>query len=214
MTRRLLRAWFAGAALLAVGGAASAQTARVAVLPVVIHSLEESAYLRAGISEMLSSRINQQPGVSALRIDDAAAATTDLEAARAAGRAAGAEWVLFGSFTRFGEGASLDLRCVPVASSEPVSGRSVFVHAGALAELIPRLDSVVERIGAYVRGGVANANAPVPAADAPAATADVMAELQALKARVTALEAQRAAAAAGATAAAPPPSAEPGSASN
>jgi hypothetical protein len=179
--------------LLAAGGAHAAEPARVAVLPVVIHSMEESGYLREGISEMLSSRLTQQPGVAAVRVEDAGAATADLDAARAAGRAAGAEWVLYGSFTRFGEGASLDLRCVPVASDAPVSQRSVFVHAGTLAELIPRLDGVVQRIGAHVRGGVANANAPVAA---PAETPEVLAELQALKARVAALEAQRTAAAA------------------
>lgn len=187
-------------ALTALPSAAAfaAEAARVAVLPVVIHSIEESGYLRAGISEMLSSRLSQQAGVSAVRVDDANAATSDLAAARAAGRAAGAEWVLFGSFTRFGEGASLDLRCVPVNSDAEASQRAVFVHAGALAELIPRLDSVVERIGAYVRGGVVNAGVP---AVAGAAAPDVMAEMQALKARVEALEAQRAASAPAAAAA-------------
>jgi outer membrane protein insertion porin family len=191
MTRRLLRALLPGLAVLLGGAPALAQAARVAVLPVVIHSLEESAYLRAGISEMLTTRLSQQDGVSAIRVDDATAATADLAAARAAGRAAGADWVLFGSFTRFGEGASLDLRCVPVASEAPVGSRSVFVHAGALAELIPRLDSVVQRIGAHVRGGVANATA-APSPGAP--EADVLAEIQALASRVAALEAQRAAA--------------------
>jgi outer membrane protein insertion porin family len=205
MTRRLLGKLLLALALLLPSAGAFAQTARVAVLPVVIHSMEESGYLRAGISEMLSSRLSQQAGVSALRVDDASAATSDLDAARAAGRAAGAEWVLFGSFTRFGEGASLDLRCVPVASDAPVGPRSVFVHAGALAELIPRLDGVVERIGAHVRGGVANAGAPVAAGPAPA---NVQAELEALKARVSALEAQRAAATT------PPAPAEASSASN
>ena len=190
MNRRLLRPLLLALAVLLPAGGAAAQAARVAVLPVVIHSIEESGYLRAGISEMLSSRLSQQAGVSALRVDDAGSATADLEAARAAGRAAGAEWVLFGSFTRFGEGASLDLRCVPVASDAPVGPRAVFVHAGALAELIPRLDSVVARIGAHVRGGAANANAPVAAGPA---SAEVAAELEALKARVSALEAQRAA---------------------
>jgi outer membrane protein insertion porin family len=209
MTRRLLRTLLSSLAVLLAGASAFAQSTRVAVLPVVIHSIEESGYLREGITEMLSSRLSQQPGLSALRVDDANTATADLDSARAAGRAAGADWVLFGSFTRFGEGASLDLRCVPVSSDAPVSQRSVFVHAGALAELIPRLDSLVERIGTYVRGGVANANAPVAAAVPPA---DVLAELQALKARVSALEAQRTAAAA-APAPGPAPS-EAGSASN
>ena len=189
MTSRPLRALLT-LALAALSGttALAAEPARVAVLPVVMHSLEESGYLRAGISEMLASRLSQQAGVSAVQVGDVEAATSDLDAARAAGRAAGADWVLFGSFTRFGDGASLDLRCVPVNSDAAVTQRSVFVHAGALAELIPRIDSLVERIGTHVRGGIANANAQ-GAAGAPAP--DMMAELQALKARVEALEAKR-----------------------
>ena len=189
MTSRPLRALLS-LALAALSGttALAAEPARVAVLPVVMHSLEESGYLRAGISEMLASRLSQEAGVSAVRVDDVGAATSDLDAARAAGRAAGADWVLFGSFTRFGDGASLDLRCVPVNSDAAVTQRSVFVHAGALAELIPRIDSLVERIGTHVRGGIANANAQ-GAAGAPAP--DLMAELQALMARVEALEAKR-----------------------
>ena len=192
MTFRPLRACVFAAAYFVVaclvsGAAFAAEPARVAVLPVVIHSLEESGYLRAGISEMLSSRLSQQDGVAALRVDDPNAATSDADAARAAGRAAGAEWVLFGSFTHFGEGASLDLRCLPVASTGEATQRAVFVHAGGLSDLIPRLDSVVERIGAHVRGGVANASAP-PVSAAPAT--DVTAEVQALRLRVEALEAR------------------------
>jgi len=187
MTRRLLRALLLGFACLLAGAPALAQSARVAVLPVVIHSIEESGYLRAGISEMLTSRLSQQAGITTIRVDDASAATSDLAAARAAARDVGADWVLFGSFTRFGEGASLDLRCVPVNSEAEASARSVFVHAGALAELIPRLDSVVARVGAHVRGGVANAEAPVAA---PPAGPELAAEVAALKARVEALEAK------------------------
>jgi outer membrane protein insertion porin family len=188
MTARLLRALPLVLAVWLAAAAGSAQeAARVAVLPVVIHSIEESGYLRAGILEMLSSRLGQQPGVAALRVSDASAATADLEAARAAARAAGANWVLFGSFTRFGEGASLDLRCVPVDSSEAAGPRSVFVHAGALSELIPRLDGVVQRIGSHVRGGAAAANAPLANA---AAEATLQSEIESLKARVQALEAR------------------------
>ena len=187
MTFRPLCALWIAAACFASGAAFAAEPARVAVLPVVIHSLEESGYLRAGISEMLSSRLSQQDGVAAIRVDEATSATTDADAARAAGRAAGAEWVLFGSFTRFGEGASLDLRCVPVDSAGQATQRAVFVHAGGLSDVIPRLDSVVDRIGAHVRGGVANASTPaLSAAPAP----DVMAEVQALRSRIEALEAR------------------------
>jgi outer membrane protein insertion porin family len=196
MTLRLLHALGIAAVCLASGAVLAAEPARVAVLPVVIHSLEESGYLRAGISEMLSSRLNQQDGVAAIRVDDANSATSDADAARAAGKAAGAEWVLFGSFTRFGEGASLDLRCLPVDSAGEATQRAVFVHAGGLSDVIPRLDSVVERIGAHVRGGAANASVPSVSA-APAA--DMMAEVQALRGRIEALEARAKATQASAT---------------
>jgi outer membrane protein insertion porin family len=192
MTFRLLRTLSIVVAATTFAGVAGAQdAARVAVLPVVIHSIEESAYLRAGISEMLTSRLSQQAGVGAVRVDDAGAATADADAARAAGRAAGASWVVYGSFTRFGEGASLDLRCIPVDSEGSAGPRSVFVHAGALSELIPRLDGVVARMGTHIRGGAAAASAPL----AVAPSVDVQAELAALKARIEALEARGAQAA-------------------
>jgi outer membrane protein insertion porin family len=187
MTRRSFRALSALAVVCLAAAAATAEPARIAVLPVVIHSIEEAGYLREGIAEMLSSRLGQQDGLAVVKIADASAATQDVDAARAAGSAAGADWVLFGSFTRFGEGASLDLRCVPVASSGVASPRSVFVQAGNLSELIPRLESVVDRIATHVRGG-----APAAVAGAPDGSNlnDVLSELEALRQRVEALEAR------------------------
>ncbi len=166
-------------------GALAQSPARVAILPVVIHALEDQAYLRDGIAEMLASRLAQQQGLTVTRVTEAAAATSEADAARAAGRSAGADWVLFGSFTRFGEGASLDLRCIPVTSTGPEGARSVFVQAGNLTDVIPRLDSVVERIAAHVRGGPAAAIAQTPGGAAPASP-----ELQDLRRRVEALEAR------------------------
>lgn len=188
MTRRWLRPpfWLA-AACLAASVAAAAEPARVAVLPLVIHSIEEAGYLREGIAEMLASRLGQQDGLSVVKVTDAGAATQDLDAARAAGGAVGADWVLFGSFTRFGEGASLDLRCVPVAASGAANPRSVFVQAGGLSDVIPRLESVVERIATHVRGG---APAPVSAALDGASRGDLRSELEALRQRVDSLEAR------------------------
>jgi outer membrane protein insertion porin family len=187
MTRRSLRPLLlAAAACLAGNAALAADPARVAVLPVVIHSIEEAGYLREGIAEMLASRLGQQGGLSVVKVTDAAVATVDADAARAAASAVGANWVLFGSFTRFGEGASLDLRCVPVAG-DAENPRSVFVQAGNLSEVIPRLDGVVERIATHVRGG-----APPPIAGAPDGSNlnDVLSDLESLRQRVESLEAR------------------------
>jgi outer membrane protein insertion porin family len=162
-----------------LAGAARAEERRtVAVLPVVVHALDDGAYLRDGIADMLASRLGQQPGIGVVRVTDPSRATSDAAAAREAGRAVGAQWVLFGSFTRFGDGASLDLQCLSVAGPGDPGPRSIFVQAGQLAELIPRLDGVAERVAAYVTGRDGGAPA-TPAAQS---------ELGELRRRLEALE--------------------------
>jgi outer membrane protein insertion porin family len=190
--------------LAVAGGAAHGEERRtIAILPVVVHALEQQAYLRDGLADMLASRLGQQPGIGVIRVSDPAQATVDADAARAAGRAAGAQWVLFGSFTRFGEGASLDVRCVPVAAPGDPGPRSIFVQAGQIADLIPRLDGLAERVAMHVLGrDPAVAGGGVPDAGSRS-------ELDDLRRRVDALE--RAAAANGA-AATPAPDAGAGAA--
>jgi outer membrane protein insertion porin family len=184
-------------ALAASAGAARGEERRtVAILPVVIHALEQQAYLRDGLADMLASRLGQQPGIGVIRVNDPAQATVDAEAARAAGRAVGAQWVLFGSFTRFGEGASLDVRCMPVAAPGDPGPRSIFVQAGQIADLIPRLDGLAERVALHVMG-----RDPAPADGG--ASAGGRSELEELRRRIEALE-RRAAASAAAPAPAPP----------
>jgi outer membrane protein insertion porin family len=180
--------WFTlvlGLVLAARAGAEERRT--VAVLPLVVHALEQQEYLREGMADMLASRLGQQPGIAVVRVADPARATTDPAAARAAGQAVGAQWVLFGSFTRFGEGASLDVQCVDVAAPGKPGPRSIFVQSGQLADLIPRLDGVAERVGAHVLGRDA------PASAAGSGGGAGRAELDELRRRVEALERRTAA---------------------
>jgi TolB-like protein len=193
MFRTLAGTVAAALPLLAVA-AAAAPTVRVAVLPVVVHSLEQREYLQNGIADMLSTRLERNDALAIVRVRDAAQATTDGEAARAAARAAGAEFVVFGSFTRFGDGASLDLRCLPVAGAKGDDPRSVFVQSGSVSEIIPRLDDVAEKVARYVTSGdtgtPAVASGPSPAAGGapPEAFQDALSELDELRARVERLE--------------------------
>jgi outer membrane protein insertion porin family len=169
-----------GLLLAAPFGAGAEERRTVAILPVMVHAISDQAYLREGLADMLASRLGQQPGIGVIRVNDATEATLDAEAARAAGRAAGAQWVLFGSFTRFGEGASLDMQCIPVAAPGDPGPRSIFVQSAQLAELIPRLDGLVERVALHVQGrdiGSGNASAGAAASG----------ELEALRRRVEAL---------------------------
>jgi outer membrane protein insertion porin family len=175
--------------------AAAEERKSVAILPVVVHALEQQSYLRDGLADMLASRLGQQSGIGVIRIDDPERATVDPEAARETAREAGAQWVLFGSFTRFGEGASLDMQCLPVSAPGEPDPRSIFVQTGQLAELIPRLDGLAERVALHVRGRAAPADA--------AAGGTGGREVEQLRGRVEALERWAAA-----TAAATEPAAE------
>ena len=180
-------------ALLSLAASAGAEERRsVAILPVVVHAREDQAYLRDGLADMLASRLGQQAGIGVIRVDDPAQGTLDPSAARAAARAVGAQWVLFGSFTRFGEGASLDMQCLPVAAPGEPGPRSIFVQSAQITELIPRLDGLAERVALHVLGRDAAGPAGSPVAG--------RAELDELRRRIDALERQRAAS----TAAVPP----------
>jgi TolB-like protein len=138
-------------ALLALPALATSQKAdvRVALLPIAVHAEgKESDYLRSGLQEMLAARLEQFDGVSVVQPD--VPGVRDAGAAVAAAQAAGAEFVLYGSFTRFGDGASLDLHCVSVAATGEAAGaRRVFVHSGTLAEIIPQLDTLAEKVARY-----------------------------------------------------------------
>lgn len=135
------------------GGGAAAAPVRVALLPVTVHSSESgSGYLSAGLASMLSSRLEQFDDLSVIRLDGEKDAGSGREAAVAAARKAGAEFVVFGSFTQFGEGASLDLQCANVAD-DAGDGRRIFVQSGTLGEIIPKLDELAEKIHLHVRGG-------------------------------------------------------------
>lgn len=205
MQRWILASVLAALCTLQAGTAVAAGKAKVAILPVIVHSTDSHDFLRAGLSDMLASRLGQVKDLTVVRIDDAQKATSDLAMAQATAREVGADWVLFGSFTRFGDGASLDIECASV-SGDPAP-RQMFVQAGTLAEIIPKLDDVAQRVAAFVEGGGAG-TAAVSAA--PPRAADVSrTEVDDLRRRVESLErSQRSAATPPAATARPAPSTE------
>ena len=143
--------------LTAPGGSAVAQevlapgeTVRIALLPIVVHSAEDPRYLREGLADMLSARLDQASVFSVKRVEDPEAATTRVAEALERARSEGVEFVLFGSFTRFGQGASLDIQCVAVSPDderEPL--REIFVHSGSIGDVIPDLDELVGKIARF-----------------------------------------------------------------
>ncbi|MCH2170963.1 CsgG/HfaB family protein [Myxococcota bacterium] len=161
--------------LAALGFATAATTAngapvRVALLPVAVHTSEaDNEYLSRGISDMLSARIERSGEVVVTRAPEGGAATTRIDQAMKAARSLGAQFVVFGSFTQFGAGASLDIHCLPVPDREEADervARRIFIQTGTLEEIIPKLDELSAKLTRYLASPDAleqvGTEAPVP----------------------------------------------------
>jgi TolB-like protein len=128
----------------------------VALLPIVVHSADTApGYLGGGLVEMLSARLEQSGQISVIRVEAGEGSTTRLPVAVRAAKAVGADFVLFGSFTQFGDGASLDIRCASLDAEQGSGGqpaRRIFIHSGTVTEIIPKLDELAEKVSRYVLG--------------------------------------------------------------
>ena len=100
---------------------------------------------------MMASRLERVTDLDVIRVEDASAATTNLVKALKRAQKIDAEFVVFGSFTRFGTGASLDVQCAAVErerEGEPL--REIFVHSGSIGEVIPDLDDLVGKVARFI----------------------------------------------------------------
>jgi TolB-like protein len=176
-------ALFAG---IVAGPAAAADSApKLLLLPVLVHSAEDPTYLREGLDDMLTARLERIGALALIEPDPNMKGTTQLARAREMGRRLGADYVLFGSFTRFGQGASLDVQCAPTATGrgqEPL--REIFVHSGSIGDIIPDLDELAGKVSRFAHG---EAVASSPAGARPAVAVSAR-DYQTLLGRVTALE--------------------------
>ncbi|MEE3326583.1 MAG: hypothetical protein VX252_04570 [Myxococcota bacterium] len=175
------------------GGSAWSQVAAKPVLlllPVRVHSSENPTYLREGLTDMLQARFRQGGVFQLKQVTDPAQSTTNLSEAVAMAREENADFVLFGSFTRFGAGASLDMQAATTAlGGSGDSMREIFVHSGSIAEVIPDLDELVGKVTQFANvesGGLI----VTPEDGAAPQVESVSSQLQALQSRVEALEAK------------------------
>jgi TolB-like protein len=173
----------------AAAGAASAQTVRVAMLPVSVNSSSSDVeYLSSGLADMLAARLEQSGQLVIVRLPEAAA---DRKQAIDAAKKAGAQFVVYGSYTQFGDGASLDLRCAATAEGEDSSEpRRVFIQAGNPSEIIPQLEDLSIRMAQYMAGAAVSTGPPLDA-ETPSASAETPAagrSADSLERRVEALE--------------------------
>ena len=152
MRIRPLAVVLAGIASFLAAAAAAGEPVRIALLPMSVHARSSGTeYLSSGLAAMLSARLEQFEGVEVIRVGGKSHPPSQTSAAIEAGREAEADFVLFGSFTQFGEGASLDVRCARVGDdgSKP---RRIFIQSGQVSEIIPSLDGLAEKIARYALG--------------------------------------------------------------
>lgn len=183
-----------------IAGPAWSQAAEKPVLlllPVRVHSSENPTYLREGLTDMLQARFRQGGVFQLKQVTDPGRSTTNLAEAVAAAREENADFVLFGSFTRFGAGASLDMQAATTAlGGRGDSMREIFVHSGSIAEVIPDLDELVGKVTQFALDESAPPAGAGPAAPTAQASS-TQSRLDDLQRRIEALEANRAAVTAG-----------------
>jgi len=129
---------------------------KVAIFPVTIHSPEKLDYLREGLVDMLSARVELSGRVMVLekgivkRALDRVTGEMDVESAKNLGLELSADFVVFGSLTKLGDSASLDLKVVEVKGAKP--SVPVFVQAKKMEEIIGRVDDLARKIDEQVLG--------------------------------------------------------------
>src|SRR2546428_2063492 len=162
-----------GALLLADGAASAGDRTRIVILPIVVHSAaSDSSYVSRGITDMISSRLEQTGRVQVERVDDPKLGTTVLGKALELGKARGGDYLIFGAFTQFGDGASLDVSCLPLDvknEAEAAAARRIFISSGAMGDIIPKLDEIVDRVALYTKVARTDAQPGAPTAAAPSA---------------------------------------------
>jgi hypothetical protein len=183
----LLVALVMGAVWVGQPRAARAELVRVAMFPVAVNSsFSETEHLSAGLGDMIAARLEQSGQILVIRVDEKARTR---EEAIVAGKKAGANYVLFGSYTQFGDGASLDLRCAPVVGGETDAPRRVFVQAGSAGEIIPKLEVLAQNVSRYLlEDAMAPGGSPERSQNAAAPRAPDATSLVDLELRIEALE--------------------------
>ncbi len=189
MRIRPLAVVFAGIATFLAVAAAAGEPVRIALLPMSVHARSTGTeYLSGGLAAMLSARLEQFEDVVVVRVDGKGNPPSKTGAAIEAGRAVEADFVLFGSFTQFGEGASLDVRCARIGDDgrEP---RRIFIQSGRVSEIIPSLDGLAEKIARYALGrDDSTSGRTIEGAGVPAVAGPSPEEYEELLDRIEALE--------------------------
>ncbi|MGZ6250113.1 MAG: FG-GAP-like repeat-containing protein [Syntrophales bacterium] len=160
--------------LMAYGSLAAKGEKTVAVLPFSVHSAESIDYVKQGIWDMLSSRIAVTDKIEVISKDSVIQAMKGKEGKDLAlqdiyglGKKMNADFVVYGSITKFGNSMSIDGKLVDIAANK--STVSLFTQSQGMDEVIVKINDFARNIDNHILGTVPPSFAPPPvSAVAPA----------------------------------------------
>jgi TolB-like protein len=149
-------------------GLAFAEASKVAIIPFKMNAEKDMTFLKDGITDMLTSRLYWEDKVVVMnredtqKVLDTIAGPLDEGTAREVGKRLGADYILFGSLTVFGESVSMDAKMIDLSGDKPVL--AFFNQSRAMSEVIPKIDGFANDINEKVFGRA------MPAPEAPVQT--------------------------------------------
>ncbi len=145
----------------------------VAVVPFTVNSAENIDYIRQGIADMLSSRISISEKIEVVGRDAVQAAVLQtgkkelsLDDVYGLGAKFGADYVIWGSLTKFGSSLNIDGKLLDVAAKKQTVSFSG--QCPTMDDVMPKINDFASRIEIQILGTALQPAAP--AAQAPASS--------------------------------------------
>jgi TolB-like protein len=129
---------------------------KIAVLPFTMNADRDLSFLQSGIMDMLNSRLAWKGRVQIIekgavkKAVDATPGPLDKEKALSVGSALGADYVILGSLTVFGDSVSIDAKILDVAKSDELV--TAFDQSKGMDGVIPTVNQFAEDINAKIMG--------------------------------------------------------------
>jgi len=129
---------------------------KIAILPFTMNADRDLSFLRKGIVDMLSSRLAWKEKVEVIEEEavkkEAAKFPAPLNKKKALmiGKALGADYVILGSLTVFGDSVSIDAKILDVAKSDELV--TAFDQSKGMDGVIPTVNQFAEDINAKIMG--------------------------------------------------------------
>jgi len=147
----------------------------VIVLPLSVHSSENLDYIRQGVWDMLSNRLSANEKIQVISKESVSEFVKKYEGKEPGsrdlqdlGKKLNADYIVWGSMTKIGNGISLDCKLFQVSSTNT----SLYLSAQAqgLDDVIPKIGGSIQSITAKIIGKQTTAASPptIPATPATA----------------------------------------------